>query len=140
MTFFEVCLRLRDLSGARTWAPFVACVTRSVWTWCWRRFREARTATSSHTSGSSSAVTSWRPDSSFRRQAGMRLSWLFTCSKSNLCSKTIDQSRFKRLKSNHFQIHPHIDKITFTNDISHKRYVDFKTANFVTYPYGFNDQ
>jgi hypothetical protein len=61
-------------------------------------------------------------------------------SKSNLCSKTIDQSRFKRLKSNHFQIHPHIDKITFTNDISHKRYVDFKTANFVTYPYGFNDQ
>ncbi len=57
--------------------------------------------------------------------------------KSTHCSKTIDQSRFKRLRSNQFQVHPHVDKITFNNDVSNKRFTDFTSKNFKTFPYGF---
>ncbi len=58
---------------------------------------------------------------------------------SNTCSKKINQFRLKRLKHNQFQfqIHPHIEPVTFTNDVSKKRYVDLNSNNFVTLPYGF---
>jgi hypothetical protein len=56
---------------------------------------------------------------------------------SNACKKKISQSRFKRLKNNRFQVHPHIEQITFSNDVSNKRYVDFSVPNYVTFPYGY---
>ncbi len=56
---------------------------------------------------------------------------------SMFCSKKIKQTRLKRLKGNLFQVHPHFEEVTFTNDVSNKRYVDFNTKNFVTYPYGY---
>jgi hypothetical protein len=56
---------------------------------------------------------------------------------SKSCSKKIPQSRFKRLKSNRFQIHPHIEEITYSNDVDDRRYVNFSTKNLSTFPYGF---
>ncbi len=63
--------------------------------------------------------------------------YIYQFANSKTCSKTIQQSRFKRLKSNIFQIHPHIEQVTFSNDISDKRYVNFNSNNFVTFPYGY---
>jgi hypothetical protein len=57
--------------------------------------------------------------------------------KDSLCSKQIQQSRFKRIKTSHFQIHPCIQHVTFSNDVRTKRFINLKTKNFVTFPYGF---
>ncbi len=57
--------------------------------------------------------------------------------KSKKCSKVINQTRFKRLKTNPLQVHPQIEKVTFTNDVSNKRYIDFNSNNFTTFPYGY---
>jgi len=57
--------------------------------------------------------------------------------KSNICSKLIDQTRFKRLKSKQFQIHPHLEQVTFRNDVSNKRVINLDSNIFATFPYGF---
>jgi hypothetical protein len=56
---------------------------------------------------------------------------------SHYCKQKIEQSRFKRLRCNVFQIQPLIDRISFTNDVTNKRFIDFKTKNYQTFPYGF---
>ena len=60
-------------------------------------------------------------------------------SKDIIEKKVINQLRFKRQKTDHFQIQPSLEPITFTNDVSKKRYVCLTTTNFVTYPYGYKD-
>jgi len=51
--------------------------------------------------------------------------------------KEVNQLRYKRQKLNHFQIEPTLEPLTFTNDISKKRFVSLTTSNYVTYPYGY---
>jgi hypothetical protein len=59
---------------------------------------------------------------------------------SKVCKKKVIQSRLKRTKCDPFQIHPHFEEITFTNDVSHKRFVNVESKNFVTFPYGYKTQ
>jgi hypothetical protein len=51
--------------------------------------------------------------------------------------KEVNQLRYKRRKLDHFQIEPNLEPLTFTNDVSKRRFVCTNTKHFVTLPYGF---